>query len=508
MRATVWKLHQWLGLITCVGMLMWGLSGISHPIMSRLQPKPAAFMPPAITWDASQAANPQSWLKSLGINTLDSLHTVKLGDAVLWLAHPRLDQAGLLIDPRTGVVTPDGEPQLAQALARHYTGLMDARGAPVAQTRLITAFNEDYLPVNRLLPVWQVTFDRPDHLSAYIDTRQMRLATLNDDTKRSLGQLFRWGHNWSLLDAWPRLQVMAMTVALCCALLSAMSGLYFGWTMRASATRRLSARPVSRWHRRLGLTVALTSLAFAFSGLFHLWTGALRTPASHLVSLDRPVSTMTDQAWAGVGDTGLIGRVDWVADGAASAWWVQAAGQGAPKAQVAALAAAEHAEHAEHQTSPRPQAAKPRARLIDAQGLSLPDGAKQLAIRVATQDTGWPAERITDVRLITRFDGEYGFLNKRLPVWRMQFDAPGTPRVYVELATGAIAARVNNADAVEGWSFSVLHKWNIGNINKDLRDVLVALFALGNVVVACLGLTLFWRPTLGVSRGASSGQTH
>ena len=497
MRATVWKLHQWLGLITCVGLLMWGVSGISHPIMSRLQPKPAVFMPPTIAWDASHTANPQSLLQRLGIPALASLHTVKLGDTVLWLAHPRLDQAGLLIDPHTGVVINEGEPQLAQALARHYTGLRDV---PVAQTRLLTAFSDDYLPVNRLLPVWQVTFDRPDHLSAYIDTRQMRLATLNDDTKRTLGQLFRWGHNWSFLDRLPQLQLTVMTLALCCAFLSALSGLYFWWTMRASAPRRLSARPVSRWHRRLGLTVALTSLAFALSGLFHLWMGTLKTPdtvPSNALST-RPVSTMSDLAWAAVSQSphSPIGRVDWVANGTSSAWWVQAAGQGAPKAQVAALATGEHAEHAQHQApAPAPMSpmVKPKARLVEARGLSLPDGAKQLASRLAAHAAALPAERISDISLVTKFDGEYGFLNKRLPVWRVQFDAPGTPRIYVELATGAIAARVNNTDALEGWSFSVLHKWNWGDINKDLRDVLVALFALGNVVTACLGLTLFLR---------------
>ena len=38
MRATLWKLHKWLGVVTCVGVVLWGVSGILPPIMSRLQP--------------------------------------------------------------------------------------------------------------------------------------------------------------------------------------------------------------------------------------------------------------------------------------------------------------------------------------------------------------------------------------------------------------------------------------------------------------------------------------
>jgi hypothetical protein len=38
-----------------LGILLWGLSGVTHPIMSRLQPKPAVFFPPSQAINLNQA---------------------------------------------------------------------------------------------------------------------------------------------------------------------------------------------------------------------------------------------------------------------------------------------------------------------------------------------------------------------------------------------------------------------------------------------------------------------
>jgi hypothetical protein len=498
MRARLWKLHQWLGLLSCIGILMWGLSGTVHPIMSRLQPKPAAFMPPGLQWDAAATPSPKAALSALGITRLVSLHTVQFDGRMHWLAHASNAQPGVLLDAQTGAVIPQGEARLAEALARHYTGLQQDQ---VTSVRLVTAFDDDYLPVNKLLPVWQVRFAREDHLDAYIDTRQMRLATLSDDTKRALGRFFRWAHTWAFIDDAPGLQLASMSTLLACIGFSALTGLYFWWAMRASAGKRLAARPMSRWHRRLGLIVALTSLTFSGSGAYHLWHGALSSQAQATVAAQaRPVSDISDAAWQALQQAGAgkpMGRVDWVAFDGGSAWWSGGPGQGPGKAQVAALAQAspEHEAHAHHHHGPMQDQAPGhnQALLIDAQGHAVPDAARTLARALARQHSGLPAERITQIDMVSRFDGEYGFLNKRLPVWRVAFDAPGHPRYYVEPGTGALAARVDDSDAREGWSFSTLHKWNIGDINKDLRDVLGAAFALGNVCVALMGLMLFLR---------------
>nr|GFC18571.1 hypothetical protein [Tanacetum cinerariifolium] len=52
--------------------------------------------------------------------------------------------------------------------------------------------------------------------------------------------------------------------------------------------------------------------------------------------------------------------------------------------------------------------------------------------------------------LVTKFAGEYGFVNKRLPVVKLAFDGPGHPALYVEPASGKLAALVTDSDRREG----------------------------------------------------------
>lgn len=459
MRAQLWKAHQWLGVITCLAVLLWGLSGVMHPIMSRLQPKPAVFMPPAMSWEPRLAPDPVGLLGAQGVTQLRSLHSVVWQGRPHWLAHTDLSEPGVMIDALSGAVVPQGERRLAEDLARHHTGL---RELPLRRVRLITAFDAEYLSVNRLLPVWAVQFERDDGLTAYIDTRQMRLATLSDDTRQALGLVFRLAHNWSFLDGWPWVQRAMMTLALGAAALSALTGLYFWWAMRRSAKGRLASRPLRRWHRRLGLLVALTSLTFAASGGFHLWAKVMRADPAGGAAPVRTLDRLAGHPWHALQSLGPIGRVDLIDHGDALAWWVHPAGHGG-------------------------------AILVDTRARVQRDAAPQLARELASRHSGLPLDAIGTPQLITRFEGEYGFLNKRLPVWRVPTQAAGHPRHYVELGTGALAARVDDFAAFEGYVFSVLHKWHVGDMPKDLRDALSATFALGNVVVAVMGLAMFLR---------------
>jgi hypothetical protein len=96
---------------------------------------------------------------------------------------------------------------------------------------------------------------------------------------------------------------------------------------------------------------------------------------------------------------------------------------------------------------------------------------------------------LTALRQLHHFDGDYGFANKRLPVWRVQF-AGDDSRWYVETRSGALAARSDGHSRSEGWTFSNLHKWQFIPW-RDLRDALQMLFAGAHLIVAGLGLQLF-----------------
>lgn len=147
----------------------------------------------------------------------------------------------------------------------------------------------------------------------------------------------------------------------------------------------------------------------------------------------------------------------------------------------------QHADH--HPASHRPSAAI----LLPADHAATSLNMLSLARKQASAYAGLPAQAAIKTELITEFGKEYGFIFKRLPVVKVQFAGSGNPRYYIEPATGALAAEIRDVDATEGKTFAYMHKWTWLDANKVIRDVLMMLFALGNVLVASLGLWLFAR---------------
>lgn len=97
------------------------------------------------------------------------------------------------------------------------------------------------------------------------------------------------------------------------------------------------------------------------------------------------------------------------------------------------------------------------------------------------------------ITAVTRFDGEYGFVFKRLPVWRVAF-VRGVG-VFVDPDDGAIAAVTDPADRAEQWFFAHIHKleWLSGWIGGTPRDGVAMALALVLGASAVLGGALALR---------------
>ncbi|RCS59436.1 PepSY domain-containing protein [Parvibium lacunae] len=504
------KLHHSLGLLTCLGVLLWGLSGITHPIMSRLQPRPAVFFPPPQAIQLNQAVPLSTALAHANLTQqpLSRVGVAQIAGQGYYRITVNPNEPARYFSMVDGRELAAGDQRYAQALARHYTG---RHSEAIISTELVTAFGGDYHPVNRLLPVWRVQFAGDAGLRAFIDTDQARLATLVDDTRHLLTSWFRFGHNWSFLEGHPTLQVLVMTALLLTGLFSASSGVYFYFRMRKTAAQRLANKPLARWHRRFGILVAFSTFTFMVSALFHLWMTYQRdrNPLPNIqstVSLGALDNTHWQKLLVALNGQSLarLSLVKLSED--KTVWLAQLAsphGASGPRAQVAAMAKPpEQDEHAEHR-KPDPNTADlkkkaggfvPKVMVVDAfSGEVQADGAQGVAKALAIKASGFTAEQIKEASWITKFAGEYGFINKRLPVVKVAFDAPDNPRYYIEPATATVAAAVNDLDALEGKSFAYLHKWHFTDDGKDLRDFLLALFAFMNVVIAIVGSVLYYR---------------
>lgn len=480
MRPTLWKWHRRLGLFACTALLLWGLSGACHPLMSAWQPRTPVNAPPQSALPLADLLSPATVLARNGIAHFDNLRLLNWQDrAVYQVLH---DDRTQYYEARSGMRIEDADQAYALALAAHYLG---RPGLRVTEMQRLESFDGEYTEVNRLLPVWRVT--DAEGLRLYIHTPTSRLASTSDDRKAALSRFFVTLHTADWLPGPEWLRVGGMLMLLLPVLAAALSGLVVYGT-------RLVSRPSvpgpswRRWHRRLGLLVSVALLSAAASGILHLLM--LSSLAEKPVrALDQRFVTHELMAlpWPLVPDFALselgLARVDGIAHYRLSGL-VGSAMQYRP-------------DHAGHAPALQPPSAVRYRRRHDE---PLVDGESRHARTLARGYSGLTDDRIIDIRQVTRFGGEYGFINKLLPVWRVAYAVPGRPRYYVDTASGRLAARVDDYAAFEGWTFAYLHKWEwLKPLGKPVQHAVTVLAALAYIVLGLLGIGLYLnsaRPTL------------
>lgn len=462
--------HRRLGLLVAIPVLLWTLSGVFHPIMSRLNPQPVTMGPPAAPTPASHWLAPAHALQQHGIHQAQALRLVTVNHQPFY----QVSASGSrhYISPQDGHLLEQGEQQHAVELAAHFAGLAAEQ---IQAIQHVTRFDDDYLWINRLLPVWRAEFDTPGQLGVYVETAPPRLAAMVDDTKRFNTALFRILHTWEGLPEHPAITVV-MTLFLLLATGIGVGGLIlYGLLWKNHALPRRNSR-LQHWHRSLGISVSIVTCLFALSGAWHL----LHTPSA-------PSS----------GDSGSPGWQVASLDGlsAAAVWGTQ------PDAVIIGCATAPcrlvapdniHRPEHDHGGNAQPNAAFTlQALTADAATPSLANLAEQAARLALRLPDTLPASEITTV---TRFAGEYGFLNKRLPVLKIGFVTDDHPTAYWEPGTGIIASIVRDADRYEGYSFGYLHKYHwLDFAGKNVRDSVNALLALLVALVTGLGMLLWWQ---------------
>lgn len=431
--------HRRLSWLAGVALILWAGSGLLHPVMSWTNPRPAASAPPV----AEVLPRPARTLAQVTSGGLASARLLQQQGRLLWQLRKAPDASPEYYDASTGLEQAGADRERALWLARHYTG----REA-VADAQQLTAFDADYPAINRLLPVWCVRFEGDDALTACVHTVEDRLATLSDRRKRALQTVFQAVHTLDFLDRHEGLRLGFVFAAVGSVLAMAMlgSGLLLGRRTEAGTGAR-------RGHRALAWVVWLPVLMLSASGLFHLLVlSPLRAPPEPV----RPLATVDVKSLAPL----------------------PADFQGARELSLIALPQGGAAWRLRYEPGD--------LRVYDAIRLQpYASGDAALAIRLAGVADDTP------VAHLLKFSPEYGFANKRLPVWRVE-TAQGL--LFVDTAAGLIAARVNAVDAAELWSFSTLHKWQfLDPLGRLVRDGLLSLAALLAIAAAVFGFLLLRR---------------
>lgn len=400
-------LHRALVWVATAVLACWLLSGFLHPLLSLIAAEPQRSAAPSLQLDAAMLPSGWEALRAVqGDATI--IRAVPGPQGPLWQLTDGFDRERryLHIDGRA---FNGGEAAYVRWLAGWYLG--DA--APITGLTLQTQFDQAYPWVNRLLPVWRVEFGGERLRTAWLHTETSTLASLGDAPRTALQTLFRNLHTLSWLDGLEPLRVALVAAAMVVLLALAGSGLYL-------FLRRRGAPGARRWHRWLGVSVALPLLLMAASGLLHALVFAGAAPARGLVPPAPLAPLPAEPDWSGL--TG--------------------AQQAVALRDVGGTIVLVH----------RPDGKAAFA--VNALGNGAAPSVQDLLAHTAGLYLDTTARRIDPV---PHFSPDYDFRNRRLPAW-IAIAEDGS-RVAIDALTGQQIDRQDALRRGEGWVFAIAHKW-------------------------------------------------
>src|SRR5690606_32671254 len=129
--------------------------------------------------------------------------------------------------------------------------------------------------INRLLPVWKVSFDREDQMDLYIETSSSRLGTFNNDWRKRFIWVFNTFHNWEFIPGASAWRIMLIVLISACVCLTALAGLViyaFAWKKFSKSTVANENLKKRQQHRTIGIYFSAFMLLFSFSGCYHAFS--------------------------------------------------------------------------------------------------------------------------------------------------------------------------------------------------------------------------------------------
>ncbi len=382
--------------------------------------------------------------------------------------------------------------------------LNPARGAKVANVSLLNGYDNEYKSINRLLPVYRVSFARPDGIRIYVETTQDRFSFAMDNRRAVFDEIFRLFHTWGWLDGLGKGRIAVELSFALLAFFTVLLGICLFFSTRAAKAKNNPLVRTRRYHRYTAIVASLFTLFWSFSGGYHAFTklvsaedvsgpvtanfAATSFDYSRLqAAVKRPITNLSLAKIDGqiywrvsLQSSKTDGRKDLMKDG---------------KAALAPVAYVNAADYSVLPDGDRRYAAALAGLFSGERGVGGGSGALADAGVGVVADAGSGAvSGALSVTPVTAFNDEYNFTDKRLPVWRVSYPGAGHPRYYVETSSGQLAAFMNDAAYAEGYSFSVFHKHHFMDwAGKTVRDGSTMFWAVIQVLMVTIGLILYFR---------------
>lgn len=496
LRKNIYKWHRTLSLFIALPVFLWAVSGFMHPLMTNIKPAIAsAFISPKpidtgkikmgigeilqqhdiktyhrfrlisidTNWFYQIQTNPK--FKPIYFSTVNGKKLVN-GDE---LYAQYLGGKFLLGDKEKDITASDNSniraaDETSECCASATACIKNVISkSPVKQVAYIQSFDKEYKEINRLLPAYKISYQRKDSVRLYVETTSDRLAYAVDDCRAFFDNIFSTLHNWGWMDALGDFKYILMAMVLSITILTTIMGLYILCITKSVKKKDNPALKARKRHRTIATLAFLFTLMFAFSGAFHALekvnkvnkNGLIREQSIQTNGYSPDIAAILRQINAPVTNISSVSIGD-------SLYW-----------QVFAPSAVFYINTKNNQL--------------------LKNGDEQYAAHLGKQHSGFSNQDIKAKTFITKFNGEYGFVNKRLPVWKIGFNQKDNVRYYIETSTGYVSTIVQDSDLWEGLSFAYLHKHHFMDwTGKMGRDISTMFWALVQIVLIATGLMLFF----------------
>jgi hypothetical protein len=541
LKKNIYRWHRRLSLIIAIPVILSATSGLMHPIMTNLRPSVATQGIRPLAIDSSQLLLPlEVALDSNHIDSISKVRVVHIDTNWFYQVQRGVADIPVYLSSRTGKQLPNGDWLYAQYLARQFlegqprnadrletlrkrtiggpvaegmmhngismamtmdmpstmpdccnaatSSVLNAKGSKVLDEARLTTFDDEYNEINRLLPVYKVSFDRSDGIRVYVETVQDRFSLVVDNRRATFNRVFQYIHTYRWLDFLGEGKHVVEFLLMAIAFLTTVMGVYIFFattSKKVPGNRNVKAR---RNHRYTAIAISLFTLMFTFSGGYHALNKLKEDTRDRYFVSNRFAKRdiRLDYALLAAAVRRPITGISLVRMGQDQYWQAttlrkadsSASGKAKPKDLMKDM-----------------QVVVPPVSYVNAATWKvLPDGESRYATYLATQFSGHsPADILSTVQ-ITKFDRDYNFTDKRLPVWKVSYPQNSHERYYVETSTGSLSVRVNDWDLVEGYSFAVLHKHEfLGGIGKWAKDTSTMFWAAAQVFMVGLGLFLYFK---------------
>lgn len=463
MKTFLYKFHKQVALFIFTPILLWVLSGIMHPFMSNFfRPSIAKkfYIEKAIDTNLLKITLQESLLEN-SLHKINNARLIHFNNQSFYQVR-KTDQSLVYINTQTGKFIPNIDTQYAEYLARYFT---DDQNGNINSIELITEYTTFYKPINRLLPVYKVSFDNNDKMDVYVDTRASRLGTFNNQYRKAYIWIFHMFHNWGFIPHSFTRTFLISTFSLI-AFLTALAGLWiYGLGFKNFKKQKIRNNHLKKRknHRTYGICFSLFCLMFSFSGFYHA-TKKFTPDNRHLV-IDNEIIEAKDL------QNNLFSQIS---QNKASNFSLQLI-DGQPYYRVTS-------KKGKYTTSKHYNAITNKL---------LSNGDDLYSQQLATRYSKLNYNTVKKSKIIKSFEGEYGFVNKLLPVYRIDFKTPDNLSYYIEPKTGKLASKVTDSDRREGFSFAFLHKFHfLDKLGKTPRDIITILAAFSMLLVGLKGIKL------------------